>query len=84
MVNAAHVELLRTQATAWAKWKVENRKNTIWGDHYDYVTEHVFTWNVWRRDHSDVVTDLSGAMLAQLDLSYANLSRANLSHALLV
>lgn len=84
MANPIHVELLRTQAAAWAKWKAENRTNTIWGDHHDYVTEQVLTWNVWRREHPDIVPDLSGAMLAHLDLSYAYLSKTSLNRATLV
>ncbi|MGH6892594.1 MAG: pentapeptide repeat-containing protein [Dongiaceae bacterium] len=41
----------------------------------------VSAWNDWRRQHSDITPDLSGAQLRGLDLSAANLSGADLRQA---
>ncbi len=38
-------------------------------------------WNRWRMEHPEILPDLLGAELRDVDLSYANLSRADLSHA---
>jgi uncharacterized protein YjbI with pentapeptide repeats len=46
------------------------------------------TWNRWRKDHDEILIDLSGAdlsnaYLSRIDLRNANLSRADLRHAYL-
>ena len=47
----------------------------------DMLKQSVKTWNQWRKEHPDVLLDLSGADLSGADLSGANLNGANLSGA---
>jgi hypothetical protein len=86
MANAEHLQVLLTQAAAWAEWKAENRKDSLQGAgvDYDHVVKSVFTWNCWRTENPDIVPDLSGAVLGERDLSEANLCGVNLSGAALV
>lgn len=49
--------------------------------HVDIVQDRVESWNAWRRVHSKVVPDLTGADLSDLNLVGANLARADLSGA---
>ncbi len=52
-------------------------------EHLDLLKQGVETWNQWRKEHPDIVPDLSGANLYDADLSIANLGGANLSKAML-
>jgi uncharacterized protein YjbI with pentapeptide repeats len=52
-------------------------------DHLSKLKEGVEEWNKWRKDHPDVVPDLSGVKLIGAKLSRAFLNRAKLSRAYL-
>jgi len=90
MANAEHVQILKAQATALAKWKTDNRRESfaslLRSDSrmYDAEINRVLRWNGWRDENRDVVPDLTGAMLAGLDLSEADFTGANLKGASLV
>src|SRR4051812_617866 len=84
MAKGQHFDILRKQAAAWAEWKERNRRNSLWGlssEEHDRVIKEVFTWNIWRNEHPEIQPDLSGAVLVNTDLSYADLSRVDFSKA---
>jgi uncharacterized protein YjbI with pentapeptide repeats len=49
--------------------------------HLDLLKQSVKTWNQWRKEHSDVLLDLSEADLSRTNLNEANLNVVNLSGA---
>jgi TIR domain/Pentapeptide repeats (8 copies) len=50
-------------------------------EHLAILGQGVKAWNRWRKEHSDVRSDLSGADLREADLSGADLREANLNGA---
>jgi hypothetical protein len=52
-------------------------------EHLAQLREGVDAWNAWRKEHPNIVPDLSEASLVGADLSLANLSGANLRGAYL-
>ncbi len=49
--------------------------------HRDILQQGVYTWNQWRKEHPEIVPDLSGASFYEADLSNADLHKADLRHA---
>jgi uncharacterized protein YjbI with pentapeptide repeats len=47
-------------------------------EHLSKILEGIDAWNLWRTENPDLVPDLSEAELDEEDLSYSNLSNANL------
>lgn len=48
-------------------------------EHLEILQQGVEVWNKWREENPEIVPDLSGADLSDLELSLANLSHCNLS-----
>lgn len=53
-------------------------------EHLAILKQGVEVWNQWRREHSDIHLDLSGADLREADLFGADLRKANLSRTILI
>src|SRR5256886_7564935 len=49
--------------------------------HYSILNHGVSLWNLWRKEHPDILPDLSGLILIKANLNRANLSRADLNRA---
>jgi uncharacterized protein YjbI with pentapeptide repeats len=91
MANGQHLNILRKQAAALAKWKEENPGIDFWRrmgrlpkEESDLIVKEVFLWNNWRCEHPEIQPDLSGATLFNADLSQAILRGVNLSKARLI
>lgn len=52
-------------------------------DHLDILKQGVETWNQWRKEHADILPDLSNAHLSETAFSGVNLSAANLRRVVL-
>ncbi len=50
-------------------------------DHLEILKQGVEQWNKWRKEHREVLPDLSGADLREANLSKANFDSANLREA---
>jgi uncharacterized protein YjbI with pentapeptide repeats len=48
-------------------------------EHLDILKQGVAMWNQWRKEHPDILPELSNANLSNVDLSHADLSNAHLS-----
>src|SRR5262249_3358496 len=48
---------------------------------YDILKQGVAVWNQWRREHPNILPDLSGISLIKANLIRADLSRTDLSQA---
>src|SRR3989442_15983005 len=48
---------------------------------YNILKQGVAVWNQWRKEHPDILPDLSGVSLIKANLIRANLSRTDLSRA---
>lgn len=53
-------------------------------EHLDILMQGVEAWNTWRKEHPNVIPDLSNAYLNGIHLSNANLSNTDLSNAYLI
>lgn len=91
MANGQHLNILRKQAAAWAKWKQENPRVDFWRrmfriskEESDPIVKEIFPWNNWRCEHPEIQPDLSGVTLVDADLSRATLRGVNLSKARLI
>jgi TIR domain/Pentapeptide repeats (8 copies) len=50
-------------------------------EHLDILRQGVEAWNQWRKEHNDIIPDLSKANLSGADLETTNLSQVNLTSA---
>ena len=50
-------------------------------EHLDILNQGAAVWNQWRREHSEIIPDLSDAQLSGWDLKYIQLYRTELSGA---